>query len=93
MKIIWTPGARQDRADIWNYLYERNPDAADRIDCLFSEAVARLADYPLLGHPGEIPGTRELNPHRSYRLVYQIDDDSVWILTVIHAMRLWPPLL
>ena len=34
----------------------------------------------MLGKPGKIPGTRELIPHESYRLVYQIDGETVWIL-------------
>jgi plasmid stabilization system protein ParE len=45
----------------------------------------------MLGKPGKIPGTRELIPHESYRLVYQIDGETVWILTLVHAARLWPP--
>lgn len=92
MKILWTPEARQDRADIWDYLLPRDGDAAVRIDDLFSEAVARLADFPMLGHEGEVPGTRELTPHGSYRLVYEIYGDTIWVLTIIHTKRQWPPL-
>jgi addiction module RelE/StbE family toxin len=92
VKILWTPQAIQDRAAIWDYLEPRNPAAALNIDQLFSTAVAGLADFPLLGHPGEIPGTRELTPHRNYRLVYEIVDDTVWILVLIHTKRQWPPL-
>ncbi len=92
MRIVWTPEAEQDRAAIWYYLEARNPDAALRIDSLFSDAVAGLALFPMLGHEGEIPGTRELTPHRSYRLVYEVVDDIVWILVLIHASRQWPPL-
>jgi plasmid stabilization system protein ParE len=62
------------------------------MDELFSEAVARLADHPRLGRPGTIPGTRELCPHESYRLVYEIDGETVWILTLVHTARQWPPL-
>ena len=92
MKVIWTPEAEQDRAAIWDYLEARDPDAALRIDQLFSDAAARLADFPMLGHEGEVPGTRELTPHRSYRLIYEIAGDTVWILVLIHTARQWPPL-
>jgi len=44
------------------------------------------------GHGGQVPGTRELHPHRSYRLVYEIAGDTAWILVLIHTARLWPPL-
>ena len=65
MKILWTPDAERDRAAIWDYLEARDSDAALRMDHLFSEVVASLADFPMLGHEGEMPGTRQLTPHRS----------------------------
>ena len=92
MKIVWTPEAVQDRAAIWDYLEARDPAASLRIDQLFSEAVAKLADFPMLGHAGMVAGTRELTPHRSYRIVYEVAGDVVWILVVIHTARQWPPL-
>lgn len=63
MKVIWTPEARQVRLTIWDYIKAENQDAAVRIDQLLSETVARLADFPMLGHPGTIANTRELTPH------------------------------
>jgi plasmid stabilization system protein ParE len=65
--------------------------AAARMDEILSDAAARLAQHPMLGKPGTIPGTRELIPHESDRLVYQIDGDTVWILAPVHTARLWPP--
>jgi addiction module RelE/StbE family toxin len=91
VNIVWTPEAEQDRAAIWDYLEARDPVAAVRMDQLFSDAVAQLAEFPMLGHVGEIAGTRELTPHRSYRLVYEVVEDTVWILVLIHAARQWPP--
>jgi plasmid stabilization system protein ParE len=38
-----------------------------------------LADHPQLGRPGQISGTRELIPHESYRLVYEIEGETVWV--------------
>lgn len=91
MRIFWTPQAEQDRAAIWDYLVERDSAAALRIDQLFSDTVARLAEFPMLGHVGTVAGTRELTPHRSYRIVYEVEGDTVWILVVIHTARQWPP--
>lgn len=91
MRVVWTPEAEHDRLAIWDYLEVRNPAAALGMDHLFSDAAAQLADFPLLGHEGEIAGTREFTPHRSYRLVYEVGDDTVWILTLIHSARQWPP--
>ena len=45
----------------------------------------------MMGRSGVIAGTRELIPHESYRLVYQIDGDIVWVLALVHTARQWPP--
>ncbi|PXA94095.1 type II toxin-antitoxin system mRNA interferase toxin, RelE/StbE family [Nostoc sp. 3335mG] len=92
MRVRWTPEALADRSAIWDYLAARDPDAAVRIDRRFSEAAAQLADYPMLGHVGAVAGTRELTPHRSYRLIYEVIVDAAWILVLIHHARQWPPL-
>ena len=92
MRIRWTPEAEQDRRAIWEYIEARNPAAAARIDRAIRDAVAQLADFPMIGHVGEIAGTRELSPHRRYRLVYEVVGGTVWILVLIHTARLWPPI-
>ncbi|MFV3331800.1 type II toxin-antitoxin system RelE/ParE family toxin [Pseudomonas sp. NY15437] len=92
MKAFWTRDAQQDRFDIWDYLASENPDAAARMDILFSATVAKLKRFPMMGKPGRIAGTREVFPHESYRLVYQIEADAVWILALVHTARAWPPL-
>ena len=92
MRVIWTPEAQQDRAEVWDYIAADNPHAAARMDELFSDAAARLAEHPKRGTPGKIPGTRELIPHESYRLVYEIEAEiTVWILALVHTARQWPP--
>ena len=91
MRVVWTSEAEKDRAAIWDYLAAHNPEAALRIDRLIGEAVGKLASFPRLGRQGTIAGTRELTPHRSYRVVYEIADDTIWILVVIHTARQWPP--
>ncbi|NDZ18367.1 type II toxin-antitoxin system mRNA interferase toxin, RelE/StbE family [Variovorax sp. WS11] len=91
MRVVWTPEAEQDRADVWDYIAADNPHAAVRMDQLFSDAAARLAAHPKLGKIGRISGTRELVPHESYRLVYEIEQETVWVLALVHTARLWPP--
>jgi addiction module RelE/StbE family toxin len=89
--VVWTPEAEQDRADIWDSIAVDKPGAAVRMDELFSNAAARLTAYPEMGKAGKIAGTRELIPHESYRLVYEIDGNTVWVLALVHTARQWPP--
>jgi addiction module RelE/StbE family toxin len=91
VKVLWSPQARQQRRDIWDYIASDNPRAADRIDDLFDAAAARLATHPKFGKPGKISGTREYIAHPSYRMVYEIGTDAVWIMLLIHTAREWPP--
>lgn len=61
------------------------------MDELFIKAVSRLKDFPFMGRRGLIAGTREVIPHESYRVVYQVEGQTISILTIIHTARRWPP--
>jgi addiction module RelE/StbE family toxin len=91
VKVIWTPEAERERLEIVNYIAADNLRAAVKMDELFGAAAARLAKRPKTGRPGKISGTRELIPHDSYRLVYEIVDNTVWVLALVHTSRQWPP--
>lgn len=57
------------------------------------DGVALLGDYPGLGRPGRVAGTRELVIARApYIIAYTVDPriDAVIILRVPHGARLWP---
>lgn len=92
MRVIWTPEAIQSRLDIWNYIAEDNPVAAEQMDTLFSDAAKRLGDHPKMGKEGLVIGTRELVPHSSYRLVYEINEQEIWIIALMSTSKAWPPL-
>ena len=91
MKLIWSHLARADRREIRAYIAVDNPRAAMRMDDIFSKAAAMLVEHPRMGKKGAIPGTREWLPHESYRLVYEVEGETVRVLTLIHTARQWPP--
>ncbi|MBP6893411.1 MULTISPECIES: type II toxin-antitoxin system RelE/ParE family toxin [Pseudacidovorax] len=91
MKVFWTSAAEQDRADILDFIGRDKPLAAIGMDERFGDAAGRLSAHPLLGRAGRVAGTRELVVHESYRLVYEVHDDAVWILALVHTARRWPP--
>ncbi len=92
MKVIWTPEAQQDRLDIWEYVAQESPQAAANLDAMFSKAALNLSAHPELGRAGKIAGTRELYPHENYRLGYEIEDRTIWVLVLVHTARRWPPI-
>jgi toxin ParE1/3/4 len=91
MKIRWAASAKNDRTQIFDYIEARNPTAAIWMDEMFTVAVSRLRHFPYSGRRGAISGTREIIPHQSYRIIYQIDDQTVSILMIVHTARQWPP--
>jgi toxin ParE1/3/4 len=91
LKVRWSEEAKHDRAEIVAYIGADNPPAARRMDTLFEAAANRLVDFPFLGREGAIPGTRELIPHPSYRLVYEVTDSEIIIHALVHSARHWPP--
>ena len=91
MKIRWTPGAEDDRVLIFEYIAADNPLAAIKMDEIFSDAVGRLAEHPMLGRSGRISGSRELVVHKHYCVVYEIEQETIWVLAIVHTARQWPP--
>jgi addiction module RelE/StbE family toxin len=90
VKVVWTTAAKQDRAAILDYIAADSPSAAARMNRLFREAATRLGEQPKMGRKGKLPDTRELIPHKSYRLVYEIGEDAVRVLMLVHTARQWP---
>jgi toxin ParE1/3/4 len=75
-----------------DYIAADSLRAAVRMDELFHSAALGLAKFPQRGKPGIVPGTREVIPHESYRLIYEVTDGTVWVLALalVHTARLWP---
>ena len=46
MRVTWTPEAGQDRREIWDFLFDKNPQAAADMDRRFGIAAAGLAQNP-----------------------------------------------
>lgn len=55
------------------------------------KSIDLLAYAPEMGVVGEIQDTREIYP-RGYRVVYSIIDGTIYIRTIVHCRRLYPPL-
>jgi addiction module RelE/StbE family toxin len=91
VKVRWSPEAKHDLTDIVNYIWVDSPAAAKRMNALQKAAAFRLEAAPFMGRPGAISGMRELIPHPSYRFVYEIRKDIVWIAAPFHTSRQWPP--
>jgi addiction module RelE/StbE family toxin len=91
-RIVWTDPAVSDLNSIHEYISRDSEVYADSVLSEIFDAVDRLIDY---SHAGRI--VPELDEQRtrevivgSYRVMYDIQDDTIRILTVLHGARKFP---
>jgi toxin ParE1/3/4 len=82
------PAAVIDVDEIWFYIAQDNPAAAQRTIERIADATARLEDFPASGSPRPDihPAARSI-PAGPYIVYYRIEDKTVDIVRVVHAAR------
>lgn len=90
MEIRWTRKALENLDAIAAYIAQDNPVRAGSFIGEIKKKTELLAQFPALGRPGRVPGTRELVVHENYVLPYRVKDGMVQIIRVHHVARLWP---
>lgn len=91
MHLEWSVFAMADREAIFDYIEADSPRAAVAVDDRIEARVEGLAQFPEMGRPGRIEGTRELVIARTpYIAAYRIIGDTVRILRVLHGAQQWP---
>lgn len=86
--MTWTKQAEEDLIEIWLYIAEDNPTAANQqLDVLDAKSTL-LAEHPRLGptRPDIAPNLRYF-PVGSYLLLYRILSNGVEIVRVVHGAR------
>jgi addiction module RelE/StbE family toxin len=91
LRLEWRETARSDLLSIVDYISDDNPEAAQRLKDEIEVKVSKLPDRPLIYRAGRVAGTREMVVRPNYVVVYSVTADTVAILRVLHAARLWPP--
>jgi toxin ParE1/3/4 len=92
MMLTWSPEAIDDLASLRAHITMDDPAAAKRVALHIIHCVEELlASNPQLGHPGRVPGTRELViPKTPFVVPYRVHNDMLQILRVYHQARQWP---
>jgi toxin ParE1/3/4 len=55
------------------------------------EAIEGLAEFPNVGRPGRVPGTRELVVSGTpFIAVYKVEANILWVARVLHGAQRWP---
>jgi toxin ParE1/3/4 len=87
--VEWRPRARRALWNIYEYIEERNPNAADGVFETITDAVALLPEHPYVYRMGRVRNTREMVVHPNYLVVYRVTDRII-VLNVLHARRRYP---
>ena len=89
-RVRRTPLAEQDLEDIWFFVAQDNPDAADRLLDKIEESIGLIAENPYLGpaRPDIAPELR-YHPVGHYLLLYRILKNGIELVRVVHGARHW----
>ena len=89
-RVKRTPRAEQDLEDIWFFVAQDNPDAADRLLDRIEQSTKLLADNPHIG-PARPDVAPELHYHPvgNYLLLYRIIKNGIEVVRVVHGARDW----
>ena len=92
MNVNFTPQARDDLHAIRVWIAADDELAAERVIARIRQTVLMFEQFPLLGHTGEVPDTREFKvTGLPYLIVYRIESPTdLDILTIIHSAREYP---
>jgi addiction module RelE/StbE family toxin len=88
VRVRWTAHAVNQLGLIGGYIGQHNPAAAASIMKRLYNATDALTRFPMMGHEGRLPGTRELSvPGTPYIIPYRIAGDHIDVLAVFHGAQ------
>jgi len=93
MMVKWTNTAKDDLQGIWDYIAHDSVFYADKFISELLSAADMLEVFPEMGrHIPEIedPNAREII-HGSYRIMYLVSGETLFITQVTHGARDFKP--
>lgn len=91
MKIKFSKLAADDLKMTKDYISQDNISAANTIIGRVIEAIENILTFPYIGRPGRVSNTKELVVSSTpLIIVYQLRQDTLYIVRIIHAARKWP---
>ena len=89
--IYWEEESLNDREKIFEFLYDFNPDVAERTDDIIEEKVENLNEQPLMGVQRDgIRGRLLIIPEVSMIVSYFFDGSNIRIMRVLHQKQKFP---
>ncbi|WP_170936059.1 type II toxin-antitoxin system RelE/ParE family toxin [Pandoraea sp. PE-S2R-1] len=89
--IRWSKFALRERVIIWNQLSNINASAALNLNTCVERALRNLRIFPAMGRLNRASNARMLIPHKRYRMIYELKESVVTIVSLQNVNRPWPP--
>lgn len=89
MTIVVAPKARDDLREVYEYIQEDNPGAADRVLVHIIEVIGMLASGVMQGREVILRDGRKVHswPVPPYRIYYRIREQELQVVRVYHQAR------
>ncbi|NNN49636.1 type II toxin-antitoxin system RelE/ParE family toxin [Vibrio sp. 2-2(8)] len=89
--ILWEEESLNDREKIFEFLYDFNPNAADKTDEIIEAKVENLLEQPLMGFQRDgIRGRLLIIPEISMIVSYSVDGSTIRVMRVLHQKQKFP---
>jgi addiction module RelE/StbE family toxin len=89
--IYWEEESLNDREKTFEFLYDFNPEAADKTDEIIEKKVEDLLLQPLMGVEREgIRGRLLIIPEVSMIVSYWVDNSVIRVMRVLHQSQTFP---
>ncbi|WP_066016885.1 type II toxin-antitoxin system mRNA interferase toxin, RelE/StbE family [Endozoicomonas atrinae] len=89
--ILWEEESLNDREKIFEFLYDFNPEAAEKTDLIIEVKVENLLVQPLMGVEREgIRGRLLIIPEVSMIVSYLVDGTDIRVMRVLHQKQKFP---
>lgn len=88
-KMVFSKSAAQDLQDLWEYIAQENPMAADLVVGEVEAALERLRTRPLAGHERTDLTAAPVRfwTVRHYLVIYRFDDETLQVVRVLSGYR------
>lgn len=89
--ILWEEESLNDREKIFEFLYDFNPDVADKTDEIIEAKVENLLEQPLMGVQRDgIRGRLLIISEISMIVSYWVEGSVIRIMRVLHQKQKFP---
>jgi len=89
--ILWEEESLNDREKIFEFLYDFNPEAAEKTDEIIEAKIENLLEQPLMGVQRDgIRGRLLIIPEISMIVSYWVEGSTIRIMRVLHQKQKFP---